>query len=115
MPKSSLQGCIHGVSCEDYLGDSHPPAEHTMSSFSIAQCLQFARELESVSDSARLDIELILCHVLQKIARGFLPGQIKRSPLISNNCLILFSCDAKLVSRLHILLVSANSGRCRSQ
>ena len=32
----------------------------------IAQCLQRAHELESVSDSARLDIELILCHVLQK-------------------------------------------------
>src|SRR6187431_3266858 len=66
MPKSSLQGCIHGVSREDYLGGSHPPAEHTMSSFSIAQCLQLARELESVSDSARLDIELLLCHILQK-------------------------------------------------
>lgn len=32
----------------------------------IAQCLQYASELESISDSARLDIELILCHILQK-------------------------------------------------
>lgn len=32
----------------------------------ITQCLQLAHELESVSDSARLDIELILCHILQK-------------------------------------------------
>lgn len=37
-----------------------------MNSLSIAQCMQLAHELESVSDSARLDIELILCHVLQK-------------------------------------------------
>lgn len=37
-----------------------------MNRFSIAQCLQLAHELESLSDSARLDIELILCHVLQK-------------------------------------------------
>ncbi len=37
-----------------------------MSTFSIAQCLRLAHELESVSDSARLDIELLLCHVLQK-------------------------------------------------
>ncbi len=32
----------------------------------VAQCLQLARELECISDSARLDIELILCHILQK-------------------------------------------------
>jgi len=37
-----------------------------MNNITIAQCLQLARELESVSDSARLDIELILCHILQK-------------------------------------------------
>lgn len=37
-----------------------------MSNISVAQCLQRAVELESVSDSARLDIELILCHILQK-------------------------------------------------
>jgi release factor glutamine methyltransferase len=37
-----------------------------MKSFSIAQCLQLSAELESVSDSTRLDIELILCHILQK-------------------------------------------------
>jgi len=49
-----------------------------MSTFSIAQCLQLAHELESVSDSARLDIELLLCHVLQK-NRTYLftwPGKI---------------------------------------
>lgn len=28
LPKSSLQGCIHGASREDYLGGSHPPVEH---------------------------------------------------------------------------------------
>ena len=38
----------------------------SMNRLSIAQCLQLAYELESVSDSARLDIELLLCHVLQK-------------------------------------------------
>lgn len=37
-----------------------------MNPLSIAQCLQLAPELESLSDSARLDIELILCHILQK-------------------------------------------------
>lgn len=37
-----------------------------MNPLSITQCLQFARELESISDSPRLDIELLLCHVLQK-------------------------------------------------
>lgn len=37
-----------------------------MSNITVAQCLQLAYELESISDSARLDIELILCHVLQK-------------------------------------------------
>jgi release factor glutamine methyltransferase len=37
-----------------------------MSPSSIAQCLQLSTELNAVSDSARLDIELILCHVLQK-------------------------------------------------
>lgn len=37
-----------------------------MNPLSIAQCLQLAHELESLSDSARLDIELILCHILQK-------------------------------------------------
>jgi len=37
-----------------------------MSNITVAQCLQFAHELESLSDSSRLDIELILCHVLQK-------------------------------------------------
>jgi release factor glutamine methyltransferase len=37
-----------------------------MNSITVAQCLQCASELESVSDSARLDIELILCHILQK-------------------------------------------------
>jgi hypothetical protein len=29
LPKSSLQGFIHGVSREDYLGGSHPSAERT--------------------------------------------------------------------------------------
>lgn len=37
-----------------------------MNLFSIAQCLPLAHELEAVSDSARLDIELLLCHILQK-------------------------------------------------
>ncbi|MFC3116022.1 peptide chain release factor N(5)-glutamine methyltransferase [Cellvibrio fontiphilus] len=37
-----------------------------MRDISVAQCLQLAGELESISDSARLDIELILCHLLQK-------------------------------------------------
>lgn len=37
-----------------------------MKNISVAQCLQRASELESISDSARLDIELILCHILQK-------------------------------------------------
>ncbi len=37
-----------------------------MNTTSIAQCLQLASELESISDSARLDIELLLCHILQK-------------------------------------------------
>ena len=37
-----------------------------MSLFSISQCLQLSTELEAVSDSTRLDIELILCHILQK-------------------------------------------------
>src|SRR5699024_7959790 len=37
-----------------------------MNLFSIAQCLQLSTELDSVSDSARLDTELLLCHVLQK-------------------------------------------------
>jgi len=37
-----------------------------MNNITVAQCLQLAHELESLSDSARLDIELLLCHVLQK-------------------------------------------------
>lgn len=37
-----------------------------MSNITVAQCLQLAQELESLSDSARLDIELLLCHILQK-------------------------------------------------
>ncbi|HTF97863.1 MAG TPA: peptide chain release factor N(5)-glutamine methyltransferase [Cellvibrio sp.] len=37
-----------------------------MSNITVAQCLQLASELERVSDSARLDIEIILCHILQK-------------------------------------------------
>lgn len=37
-----------------------------MSNITVAQCLQRAYELESLSDSARLDVELILCHILQK-------------------------------------------------
>ncbi len=37
-----------------------------MNSITVAQCLQLAQELESLSDSARLDIELLLCHILQK-------------------------------------------------
>ncbi|WP_331346305.1 peptide chain release factor N(5)-glutamine methyltransferase [Cellvibrio sp. UBA7661] len=37
-----------------------------MSNITVAQCLQRASELESVSDSARLDIELLLCNILQK-------------------------------------------------
>lgn len=37
-----------------------------MTLFSITQCLQMSSELDAISDSARLDIELILCHILQK-------------------------------------------------
>lgn len=37
-----------------------------MSNITVAKCLQLAPELESISDSARLDIEIILCHILQK-------------------------------------------------
>jgi release factor glutamine methyltransferase len=37
-----------------------------MNLFSISQCLQLSTELDAVSDSARLDVELILCHVMQK-------------------------------------------------
>lgn len=37
-----------------------------MNNITVAQCLQLAPELESISDSARLDIEIILCHILQK-------------------------------------------------
>ncbi|MDO8344026.1 MAG: peptide chain release factor N(5)-glutamine methyltransferase [Cellvibrio sp.] len=37
-----------------------------MNPCSIAQCLQLSTELDAVSDSARLDIELLLCHVLKK-------------------------------------------------
>ena len=37
-----------------------------MGEMSVAQCLQLAPQLAAVSDSARLDVELILCHVLQK-------------------------------------------------
>ncbi|MEN0038528.1 MAG: peptide chain release factor N(5)-glutamine methyltransferase [Cellvibrio sp.] len=37
-----------------------------MSNITVAQCLQLSSELESISDSARLDVELILCNVLQK-------------------------------------------------
>lgn len=37
-----------------------------MNMITVAQCLQRASELEMVSDSARLDIELILCHILQQ-------------------------------------------------
>lgn len=37
-----------------------------MSNITVAQCLQLSPELERVSDSERLDIELLLCHVLQK-------------------------------------------------
>jgi len=32
----------------------------------IAQCLQQSAELQTLSDSPRLDLELILCHLLQK-------------------------------------------------
>lgn len=37
-----------------------------MNNISVAQCLQLAPQLAAISDSARLDVELILCHVLQK-------------------------------------------------
>lgn len=37
-----------------------------MNDITIAQCLQLAPQLDAVSESARLDIELILCHLLQK-------------------------------------------------
>ncbi len=37
-----------------------------MNNITVVQCLQRASELESTSDSARLDIEIILCHILQK-------------------------------------------------
>jgi len=37
-----------------------------MNPSSITQCLQLSTELDAVSDSARLDIELLLCHVLKK-------------------------------------------------
>lgn len=43
-----------------------PSLREIMSNITVAQCLQLARELESCSDSARLDIELLLCHILQK-------------------------------------------------
>jgi release factor glutamine methyltransferase len=42
------------------LRDSH------MNNITIAKCLQLAPQLDAVSDSARLDIELLLCHILQK-------------------------------------------------
>ena len=37
-----------------------------MSNITVAQCLQLASELALISDSGRLDIEIILCHILQK-------------------------------------------------
>jgi release factor glutamine methyltransferase len=37
-----------------------------MNNLTIAKCLQLAPQLDAVSDSARLDIELLLCHILQK-------------------------------------------------
>jgi release factor glutamine methyltransferase len=37
-----------------------------MNPFTINQCLQLAKEIALVSDSARLDIELLLTHLLQK-------------------------------------------------
>ena len=37
-----------------------------MNLLSISQCLQLSTELDAISDSARLDIELLLCHILQK-------------------------------------------------
>ena len=43
-----------------------PGHVNLMSNSTVAQCLQLASMLESISDSARLDIELILCHILQK-------------------------------------------------
>lgn len=42
------------------------PNIKNMSNITVAQCLQLSPELESISDSARLDIEIILCHILQK-------------------------------------------------
>lgn len=42
------------------------PTDSPMNSITIAQCLQRASELESISDSSRLDIELLLCYTLQK-------------------------------------------------
>lgn len=45
---------------------AQPTWPFSMSNITVAQCLQLAPELESISDSARLDIELILCQILQK-------------------------------------------------
>ena len=42
------------------------PQSARMNPFSIAQCLQLSPELDAISDSSRLDIELLLCHILQK-------------------------------------------------
>lgn len=63
-----------------------------MSNITVAQCLQLAHDLESISDSARLDIELLLCHILQK-NRTYLftwPDKIL-SPAQAENFLQLFN------------------------
>lgn len=63
-----------------------------MSNITVAQCLQLAHELESLSDSARLDIELLLGHILQK-NRTYLftwPDKIL-SPEQAENFLQLFN------------------------
>ncbi len=61
-----------------------------MSELTIAECLTRTKDLESVSDSARLDVELLLAYVLQK-DRSYLytwPEQVL-NPAHKNNFLML--------------------------
>ena len=46
------------------------PTDSPMNNITVAQCLQRAQELESLSDSARLDIELLLCAAAVVIDNG---------------------------------------------
>jgi len=41
-------------------------SEKKMTQFTIAQCLKLTEEISSVTDTARLDIELLLTHILNK-------------------------------------------------